>query len=192
MDGLARAAIAHVWFESIHPFEDGNGRLGRAIVNMALMQKLGQPVRLISLSEQLETSRGAYYDALNHAQRSNGDVTKWVQWFATQCSAAYERTSQIIDRDIEKRQFLEAHGSGLSDRKRKVLQRLLDAGNGGFLGGLNADKYMKMTGISRATASRDLAEMVKAGQLWSHGAAKAIRYYVNVASWTHGIDRDGT
>lgn len=191
IDGLARAAIAHVWFESIHPFEDGNGRLGRAIVDMAMMQHLRQPVRLISLSRQLEKNCGAYYDALNHEQRGDGDVTQWVQWFATQCSAAYEQTSQIIDRAIEKRQFWEAHGIGLPDRKRKVLQRLLDDGNGGFLGGLNADKYMKMTGISRATASRDLAEMVEAGQLWSHGAAKAIRYYVNVPGWTHGIDRDG-
>ncbi|ALT79099.1 hypothetical protein AT984_19810 [Paucibacter sp. KCTC 42545] len=192
IDALARAAIAHVWFESIHPFEDGNGRLGRAIVDMAMMQHLRQPVRLISLSTQLEKNRGAYYDALNHEQRGDGDVTKWVQWFATQCSAAYEQTSQIIDRAIEKRQFWEALSKGLPDRKRKVLQRLLDDGNGGFLGGLNADKYMKLTGISRATASRDLAEMVEAGQLWSHGAAKAIRYYVNVPGWTHGIDRDGT
>ena len=190
-DGLARAAIAHVWFESIHPFEDGNGRLGRAIVDMAMMQYLRQPVRLISLSTQLEKNRSAYYDALNHEQRGDGDVTQWVQWFATQCSAAYERTSQIIDLAIEKRQFWEAHATGLPVRKRKVLQRLLDDGNGGFLGGLNADKYMKMTGISRATASRDLAEMVEAGQLWSQGAAKAIRYYVNVPSWTHGFEQDG-
>ncbi|MFG6443549.1 Fic family protein [Roseateles sp. LKC17W] len=190
IDGLARAAIAHVWFESIHPFEDGNGRLGRAIVDMVMMQHLQPPVRLISLSRQLEKNRSAYYDALNHEQRGDGDVTKWVQWFATQCAAAYEQTSQIIDRAIEKRQFWEAHGKGLPERKRKVLQRLLDDGNGGFLGGLNADKYMKMTGIARATASRDLAEMVAARQLWRHGAGKAIRYYVNVSGWTHGIDRD--
>ncbi|MFT7772666.1 Fic family protein [Roseateles sp.] len=191
LDGLARAAIAHVWFESIHPFEDGNGRLGRAIVDMAMMQHLNSPVRLISLSTQLEKNRGAYYEALNHEQRGEGDVTKWVQWFASQCSAAYERTNEIIDRAIEKRQFWDAHGKGLAERKSKVLQRLLDEGNGGFLGGLNADKYIKMTGVSRATASRDLAEMVAGGQLWSVGAGKAIRYYVNVPGWTHGIDRDG-
>lgn len=190
IDGLARAAIAHVWFESIHPFEDGNGRLGRAIVDMAMTQHFRQPVRLISLSMQLEKNRSAYYDALNHEQRGAGDVTRWIQWFASQCSAAYEVTSQIIDRIIEKRQFWEAQKQALPERKRKVLQRLLDDGNGGFLGGLNADKYIKMTGVSRATASRDLTEMVKAGQLWTNGAGKAIRYYVNVPSWTHGIDRD--
>lgn len=189
IDGLARAAIAHVWFESIHPFEDGNGRLGRAIVDMAMMQHLRQPVRLIGLSTQLEKNRRAYYDALNREQRGDGDVTQWVQWFASQCSAAYERTSKIIDSAIEKRQFWEMHGKGLPERKQKVLQRLLDDGNGGFLGGLNADKYMKLTGVSRATASRDLTEMVEAGQLWSNGAAKSIRYYVNVPGWTHGIDR---
>lgn len=191
IDGLARAAIAHVWFESIHPFEDGNGRLGRAIVDMAMTQHFRQPVRLISLSTQLEKNRCAYYDALNQEQRGDAEVTRWVQWFASQCSAAYEQTSQILDRVIEKRQFWEVHGNELPERKRSVLQRLLDDGNGGFLGGLNTDKYIKMTGISRATASRDLAEMVAAGQLWRNGAGKAIRYYVNVPGWTHGIDRDG-
>lgn len=188
IDGFARAAIAHLWFESIHPFEDGNGRLGRAIVDMAMAQHLKQPVRLYSLSRQLLTSRSAYYDALNHAQRGDTNVTEWVQWFAQQCTAACHAASKVIDQAIEKRRFWEKHeGGGLHERQRNVLQRLLDDGDGGFLGGLNAEKYMKMTGVSKSTATRDLSEMVAGGQLWTHGVGKAVRYYVDVPGWTHGI-----
>jgi len=188
IDGFARAAIAHLWFESIHPFEDGNGRIGRAIIDMAMAQQLGQPARLYSLSRQLLTSRSAYYDALSQAQRGDTNVTPWVQWFTRQCTAACHSASQTIDQAIEKRRFWEMHeGGGLHDRQRKVLQRLLDDGDGGFPGGLNAEKYMKMTGVSKATATRDLAEMVEQGQLWSHGVGKAVRYYINVPGWSHGV-----
>lgn len=188
LDGLARAAIAHLWFESIHPFEDGNGRLGRAIIDMALAQYLQQPLRLYSLSRQLLSSRSAYYDALNKAQRGGCDLTEWVAWFADQWAAACQTASGVIDQAIIKRRFWETHsGSALHERQRKVLQRLLDDGDGGFLGGLNAEKYMKMTGVSKATATRDLSQMVANSQLRSHGAGKAMRYNVNVTEWSHGL-----
>lgn len=187
LDGLARAAIAHLWFESIHPFEDGNGRMGRAIADMAVAQHLSTPARLSSLSRQLLAHRADYYDQLNRCQRGGMDVTSWVQWFVQQCAAAYSAASATMDEALVKRRFAEQHGiAGLPERQRKVLQRLLDDGDGGFLGGLNAEKYMKMTGASKATATRDLAEMVKQGQLWTTGAGKALRYYVNVPGWTHG------
>lgn len=188
VDPLARAAIAHLWFESIHPFEDGNGRIGRAIVDMAVAQHLHQPVRLYSLSRQLLSSRADYYDRLNAAQRGDLDVTAWVGWFARQCTAAYETASLVVDRAIEKRHFWDRHeSSGLNERQRKTLQRLLDAGDGGFEGGLNVEKYIKMTGASKATATRDLTDMVANGQLRTSGAGKAIRYYIAVPGWTHGV-----
>jgi Fic family protein len=188
IDGLARAAIAHLWFESIHPFGDGNGRIGRAIADMAVAQHLKAPVRLYSLSRQLLASRADYYDHLNRSQRGDMDATDWVRWFVRQCTAAYRTASTVIDQAIEKRRFWERHsGSGLNERKQKVLQRLLDDGDGGFLGGLNAEKYIKLTGASKATATRDLGEMVGHGQLWSTGVGKAVRYYVNVPGWTHGV-----
>lgn len=188
MDGIARAAVAHLWFESIHPFEDGNGRMGRAIVDMAMAQYLRQPARFYSLSRQLQAARAGYYDALNQAQRGGNDVTAWVQWFARQCTAAFQAASQVIDQAIEKKRYWEQNeGSDLKPRQRKVLQRLLDDGDGGFLGGLNAEKYMKMTGVSKATATRDLTDMLAQGQLWSHGVGKALRYYVNVPGWGHGV-----
>jgi Fic family protein len=188
-DGLARTAIAHLWFESIHPFEDGNGRIGRAIADMAMAQHFRAPVRFYSLSRQLLISRSAYYDVLNQAQRADVDITAWVQWFARQCTAAFDTANKVIDQAIEKKRFWDRNATyGLHERQHKVLQRLLDDGNGGFLGGLNAEKYMKMTGVSKATATRDLAEMVAGGQLWSRGAGKALRYYINVPGWSHGLE----
>ncbi len=184
MDAMARAAVAHLWFESIHPFEDGNGRMGRAIIDMALAQYFKQPLRLYSLSRQLLSSRTAYYNALNQAQRGGCDLTDWVEWFAHQWGAACHSASVVIDQAILKQRFWETHAlTPLHERQRKVLQRLLDEGDGGFLGGLNAEKYIKMTGVSKATATRDLSQMVANGQLRSHGAGKAVRYYVNVAEW---------
>ncbi len=189
LDGLARAAIAHLWFESIHPFEDGNGRIGRAIVEMAIAQHLRPQRRLLSLSRQLLTSRAAYYEALNQAQKGPVDVTPWVEWFVRQYTEACDAAGRVIDLAIEKQRFWQVHAvSALGERQRKVLQRLLDDGDGGFLGGLNAEKYMKMTRVSKATATRDLAEMTAAGQLRLQGAGKASRYYVNVPGWRHGLE----
>jgi Fic family protein len=188
MDGLVRAAVAHVWFESVHPFEDGNGRIGRAIVDMAIAQDQVSPLRLYSLSRQLLECRTAYYDELNRAQRGSGDVTEWVAWFATQVSAACTRSSQVIDRAIEKNRFWSDHARvELKPRQRKVLQRLLDDGDGGFEGGLNAEKYMKMTAVSKATATRDLTEMLAEELLWTEGQGKGLRYFINVPGWAHGV-----
>ncbi len=188
MDGLARAAIAHLWFESIHPFEDGNGRIGRAIVDMAVAQHLGRSARLYSLSRQLLAQRMAYYDALNAAQRGPLDVTPWVGWFARQCTLACEASIRVMDQAMEKRRYWERPAlAGVNERQRKVLQRLLDDGDGGFLGGLTADKYVKMTGASKATATRDLSDLLAKGLIWHTGVGKGTRYYIAVPGWTHGL-----
>jgi Fic family protein len=188
IDGLARAAIAHIWFETIHPFEDGNGRIGRAIVDMAIAQDRHTPLRLYSLSRELLESRSAYYDGLTKVQQGDGDVTEWVAWFAERLSAACRRTGDIVDRALGKSRFWATHSHvALNPRQRKVLQRLLDDGDGGFLGGLNADKYVRLTSTSKATATRDLSALVEGGLLWTSGQGKAIRYYVAVPGWTHGV-----
>ncbi len=146
------------------------------------------PMRLHSLSRQLLTSRSEYYAALE-GSRGGMDLTAWVQWFVQQYAGACEAANRVMDAAVEKRRFWEIHAaSALADRRRKVLQRLLDDGDGGFLGGLNAEKYMKMTGVSKATATRDLSEMTAAGQLRAKGVGKAVRYYVDVPGWTHGIE----
>jgi Fic family protein len=189
LNGITRAAIAHLWFESIHPFEDGNGRIGRAIMDMALAQDLGETTRLYSLSSQLMQHRKGYYDALHQAQHGSLDVSAWVLWFTQQFSLACQATCALIDCALEKSTFWQTHSqTPLNERQRKVIQRLLDDGDGGFLGGLNADKYMKMTSTSKATATRDLADLVKNGLLRITGQGKAVRYFVAVEGWEMGWD----
>jgi Fic family protein len=186
VDGLARAAIAHLWFESIHPFEDGNGRIGRAIVDLALAQHQQAPIRLFSLSGQMLASRRAYYTALNQAQTGSGEVTEWVKWFAQTFSAACRVSSAVMDQAIAKSHFWVSHADcAINARQRKVIQRLLDDGDGGFAGGLNAEKYIKMTAASKATATRDLSALVLQELLWTSGQGKGLRYFVNVPGWAH-------
>lgn len=188
MQPIARAAIAHLWFESIHPFEDGNGRIGRAIVEMAVAQHLGGPTKLFSLAGQFLRNRRGYYDALNAAQRGSLDITSWIHWFAAEYGKACEHACNIMDTALQKARFWSTHtNTTLNERQRKVVQRLLDDGDGGFQGGLNAEKYAKMTEASKPTATRDLAGMVEAGLLWTTGRGRAVRYYLNVPGWTHGV-----
>lgn len=186
LDGIARAAIAHLWFETIHPFEDGNGRIGRAIVDLALAQDAAAPQRMLSLSHQLLAERKGYYAVLQSAQHGGMDVSDWVLWFVQQYLRACEHTGSLIRIAMEKSRFWSQHAATeLNARQRKVVRRLLDDGDGGFLGGLNAEKYIKITGTSKATATRDLSQLVQAGLLFTRGQGKALRYFVSVPGWSH-------
>lgn len=199
VDPIARAGLAHLWFEVIHPYEDGNGRIGRAIIDLAMAQGhaaagdgTGQrrALRLYSLSRQILDSRGDYYAALKAASCGGTDVTAWVGWLGRQIAAAGHNASLVMDAALAKRAFCQRHDVAVNDRQRKVLRRLLDAGDGGFLGGLNVEKYMKLTGAPKTTATRDLGQLVAGGQLWTAGVGKAVRYYVNMPGWSHGVSRD--
>ena len=193
MDGVARAALAHLWLETIHPFEDGNGRVGRAIVDLAMAQHHQAPMRLYGLSRQLLAERNGYYAALNAAQRGSTDATAWVVWFAQQVALGCEQSGRVIDAVIAKAHFWAGPATArLNERQRKVVQRLLDDGDGGFLGGLNAQKYIELTGTSKPTATRDLADLVAGGLLWTQGQGKALRYYLNMPGWQHGLPAAGT
>lgn len=204
INGIARAALVHLWFESIHPFEDGNGRLGRALADMALAQDMhahdaeASPalVRVYGLAHQMLKTRSAYYDALNHAQRLRGvapeaesiDATPWVQWFMQAFTRACIASQTVVRDATDKAQFrLRAAQYQTNERQRKVLERLLEAGHvgsgGGFLGGMTTDKYAKITGTSKATATRDLVDLADKGLLRIEGVGKATRYAVNVPGW---------
>lgn len=157
LDGLCRAAIAHLWFESIHPFEDGNGRLGRVILDMALAQDYPHSMRIYSISNQIMRNRASYYDALEQAQSGDLEITHWLIWFLNTFIESCKTSSQLIDDAIAKSQFWQRHANrALSERQRKVIQKLIEAGDGGFLGGLTSEKYQKITKVSKATATRDL------------------------------------
>jgi Fic family protein len=204
VNGIARAALVHLWFESIHPFEDGNGRLGRAMADMALTQDMhaqdaqANPalVRVYGLAHQMLQSRAAYYDALNHAQRLRGiasdvdaiDVTPWVLWFVQAFTRACAASQAVVRDATDKAHFrLRAAQCHINPRQSKVLERLLEAGHvgsgGGFLGGMTSEKYARITGISKATATRDLADLLAHGLLRVEGVGKATRYAVNLPGW---------
>lgn len=188
LNGLARAALAHLWFESIHPFEDGNGRLGRAIVDLALAQDLGAAARLFGMSRQLLTARSAYYDALNQAQLNGLDATPWVRWFVLAFTQGCMQSQSVVKQAVDKAAFrVRASGFSPNERQGKVLNRLLEAGSselgGGFPAGMTAEKYSKITGASKATATRDLSGLLRHGLLRVEGLGKATRYAVNIEGW---------
>lgn len=177
LDGLLRAGLAHLWFVTLHPFEDGNGRLARAITDMALCQDEGQSTRLFSLSAQIMRSREAYYAVLENTQRGGLDVTRWLAWFLAETSTACDQSETMIGRVIAKTRFwLHYQNAELNERQRKTLNRLLDAGEGGFEGGMNTRKYASLNRTSRATAYRELADLVAKGCLAPIGEGRGARY----------------
>lgn len=165
-DGLVRAGIAHLWLITLHPFEDGNGRLARAVTDMAIARDERRPMRLFSLSSQIQRRRNAYYEILERTQRGELDITPWLVWFLVQVEDAALHAHSILARTLGKARFwLRFQALELNERQRKVLNRLLDAGPGGFAGGINNRKYMGLTRASRATASRELADLAAKGCL---------------------------
>ncbi|MBI5938282.1 MAG: Fic family protein [Betaproteobacteria bacterium] len=166
LDGLLRAGLAHLWFVTLHPFEDGNGRLARAITDMALSQDEGQPMRLFSLSAQILREREGYYDILERTQRGGLEVSGWLAWFLAQVESSANAAEQTVANTLGKARFwLKHQATALNPRQRKALNRLLDAGPDGFEGGINTRKYMSLTKTSRATAYRELADLVEKGCL---------------------------
>ena len=183
-DILIRSALTHLWFETIHPFEDGNGRMGRVWVDLALARDSGDASRLIRTSQRLLERRNDYYAQLEGAQHGGLDVTAWVTWFVQQVQVACEEASTVIDDTLAKGKFWIAHhDKTLNDRQRKVLNLLLDAGPGGFEGGMSTKKYESIANTSRATASRELIELEAMGLLQQTGAGRSTRYQVKLPGW---------
>lgn len=173
-----RSAIAHLYFESIHPFEDGNGRIGRAISEKALSQACGYPI-LLSLSSAIEANRKAYYDALKNASRSN-EITSWIQYFVNTILAAQIDAEVQINFILKKAKFFDTFGAKLNDRQMKVVRRMLQKGVQGFEGGMSAKKYMAITDVSKATATRDLQELLVMQAVVQVGSGRSVRYDLNI------------
>lgn len=177
-NALIRAAIAHLYFESIHPFEDGNGRVGRALAEKALSQSLGFPVQL-SLSLAIEADRNAYYTALKNAQRSL-EVTDWLIYFAQVILEAQRNAKEVVQFTLKKSKFFELHKDNLNESQLKVINKMLDQGTAGFEGGITAKKYMGITSVSKATATRHLQHLAEIGALIQTGAGRTVRYELNL------------
>jgi Fic family protein len=162
LDPVMKAAIAHLWFVTIHPFDDGNGRIARAIADMALARSDGNPQRFYSMSAQIREERAGYYDILEATQKGSLDITAWLQWFLACLDRAFGRTSETLADVLQKANFWESIANQqLNERQRNVINRLLD----GFEGKLTSSKWAKLTKTSPDTALRDINDLVERGVL---------------------------
>lgn len=173
-----RSAIAHLYFESIHPFEDSNGRIGRALSEKALSQGLGRPA-LLSLSRAIEAKRNDYYDALKEGQQSN-EVTPWIRWFVNIVLEAQNQAEELIDFTLKKTRLFDRVRDQLNERQMQILRRMLEEGPDGFEGGMSAKKYMTITGASKATATRDLQDLAEKHIFIPTGGGRSTHYKIQL------------
>lgn len=185
LSALTRSGLAHLYFVSIHPFEDGNGRIGRAISEKALSQAIGQP-SLMALSQTIQQRRSAYYDALEAANKGN-EVTAWLVYFAETVLEAQTQSLALIEFLLAKTRFHDKFRSRLNARQERVVVRMFREGLDGFKGGLSAANYITIADTSRATASRDLQELVAMGALRQTGSLKSTRYHLLIDAEASGV-----
>lgn len=156
-DGYLKSAIAHLWFVSIHPFDDGNGRIGRAIADMALSQADNSRMRFFSVSRQISNEKRRYYAILERTQRGDCDITDWISWYLDCLVHAVECSDETLSRVLNKAAFWQNHSeTAISERQRDVLNRYLD----GAPGKLNIKNWSKHAGVSPDTAARDIHDLV--------------------------------
>lgn len=166
LDPLLRAGIAHFWFVTLHPFDDGNGRLTRAITDLALTQADPQAIRFYTMSASILADRKGYYQILESSQKSTVEISAWLEWFLRTLLDSLEQALWRIHRLLAKTRFWQQHrGDELSTEQVKVLNRLLDGGPKGFADGISASQYQAVAKVSKATASRHLADLLKKGCL---------------------------
>ncbi len=179
LPALTRAGVAHFYFECIHPFEDGNGRIGRAIAEKALAQNLGYPP-LTALALTILAKRKGYYDALER-NNTETELNDWLRWFGAVALEAQRRTTALIEFLLDKARLLDRLRGQLNERQQKALLRVLREGPDGFKGGLSAGNYVTITGASAPTATRDLSDMVAKGALIRSGERRHARYHANIS-----------
>lgn len=174
LPALTRAGMAHLYFVCIHPFEDGNGRLGRAISEKVLAQVLGQP-SLVALAHTIERKRKTYYAALERNNKTN-EITDWLTWFGETVLEAQANSARRLEFYLAKARFYERLRGALNERQDKVVARMFREGIDGFKGGLSAQNYIAITRTSPATATRDLQDLVSKGALVRSGELRHTRY----------------
>jgi len=176
MPGLARAGIAHFWFETIHPFDDGNGRVGRAIADHALSQYLGYPTTAC-LATAIEADKKSYYHELEKASRGSLDISDWLDYFSDTVNRAQKIAREEVDFVLAKTRFYDTFGDQLNERQAKMVSRVFAEGRKGFEGGITTKKYEAITRCPNRTASRDLSDMVEKGVITQlPGGGRTTRY----------------
>jgi Fic family protein len=163
-----------LYFESIHPFEDGNGRIGRALAEKALAQNFGYPL-LLSISTVIEANHGAYYKALQTASQGL-EITPWINYFIQVLIKALKGSRRLVAFTLAKTRFFDRYSNELNERQLKVITKMLNQGISGFEGGMNARKYTRITGASKATATRDLQDLREKGIFVLHGGGRSSSY----------------
>ena len=171
-----RSAISHLYFETIHPFEDGNGRIGRAIAEKALSQTVGYPL-LLSLSVAIEAKKKDYYNALKVGQGSN-EITAWMEYFIDVILQAQSNSEALIGFTLKKTKLFDAYQPQFNDRQLKAIKRMLQEGPKGFEGGMTAKKYMRITQTSKATATRDLQKLLEMDVFKVEGDGRSTSYQI--------------
>lgn len=180
LPGPIRAAISHLYFECIHPFEDGNGRIGRAIVEKSLSQEMGMPI-MFAISDVISKRKKEYYYEISQASGYQLNITKWIKWFTNIILESIENSKLIIQFTIKKANFWKKYENELNNRQSLVIKRMLKEGISGFAGGISAKKYMSITGVSKATATRDLIHLLEKGCIYKlPGQGKNTRYDINL------------
>jgi Fic family protein len=181
LDPLLRAGIAHFWFVTLHPFDDGNGRLTRTITDLALAQGEAQAIRFYAMSASILEDRAGYYRVLETSQKATADITEWLEWFLKTLLRSLQQAMARIESVLGKARFWQAHReSGLTAEQIKVLNRLLDGGERGFEQGISAAQYQAVAKVSKATATRHLAELLEKGCLKRlPGGGRSTRYQIS-------------
>jgi len=173
---LTRAGIAHLYFVTIHPFEEGNGRIARALAGKAIAENLGHPA-LVPLSQTINRARKEYYARLQ--QSNHGlEITPWLRYFAQLVLEAQALAQADVEFLITKTRFFDLHRGQFNTRQEKVLMRMFQEGPAGFTGGLSAEKYIRITSTSRPTATRDLHDLMDKSALYRTGQLKGTRYHL--------------
>jgi Fic family protein len=178
LDPLLRAGIAHLWFVTLHPFDDGNGRLTRALTDLALAQGEHQAIRFYAMSASILDNRQSYYQILESSQKGTLDITQWLTWFLQTLLASIAQALTTIDRVLGQTRFWQTHrATALSAEQLKVINRLLEGGENGFERGINAAQYQAVAKVSKATATRHLADLLEKGVLERlPGGGRSTRY----------------
>lgn len=181
LDPLVRAGITHLWFVTLHPFDDGNGRITRTLTDLALAQMDEQSIRLYATSSAILNKRKSYYEVLEKAQKNDSNITDWLVWFLDILNDSLEKTLTQINRTLFKSQFWHKYSNlSLNQEQRKVLNRLLDVGENGFEHGISASQYQKVAKTSKATATRHLSDLLeKECIIKLEGGGRNTRYQIN-------------
>ena len=182
LDPLVRAGVAHFWFVTLHPFDDGNGRLTRTITDLALAQGEHQAIRFYAMSASILEDRAGYYQALETSQKASLDITAWLEWFLKTLLRSVQQAMARIDRVLDKSRFWQQHRDlALSSEQIKVLNRLLDGGERGFEHGISAAQYQAVAKVSKATATRHLTDLLEKNCLVRlPGGGRSTRYQINI------------